>query len=551
LAAQNEFLDQLMGKQPLQALLGFGLLVALYYQVFSMFGSNGDSASGYLRAIDAAQGRLMLADWELPIDTFWSSDLLLSAFLIRVFGMGHNVLTLVPSVWWAAVTTLSLVLTTPGLTGAGRRSAVMCTAVLVGLPLLWGSGKLTVICECFIHVGSITYILAGYALLLRYVDQKQLPVLMAFTFVVAFSTIGDPMVYVVGWLPVLAAAVFFLLCSGGADKKQWKVLLATIVGMVAGSVITRLFASWGLKPEPYATEFVEFQNWWKNFAVLVQSAFIYSGGFFFGLPTGKAHLFEFVVHACRLPLLVAFCVAMFSRGKAYLQTLDRGVRRQAIAELPAFWDALLWVAIVINVAAVLTSHGVKDVHSYRYLLPAYIYGSILTARNIDAYALLRPFVPLSLLLTSLYWAVHAGPHLAEPPVIANLEIRHLRSKLLNLGLSEGFAEYWEAFELTAVTEQHLRVRALTGTDKLSAYTWQAKYEWYYPEQWKDRRFFVVSREDPESGSLRESAVRATFGEPVASDAIGPFKIHIYTAPHPALLDFARQSQQRFAERANR
>jgi hypothetical protein len=526
----------------------FVALTAFYWRVFSLFAHSADTASGFLRSLDFASGNWTLSGWVLAVNHYLTSDVLLSALLSMFVGDNPLIMDLLPAIWWAAVVVTSLRLSSLGLNPAERRTALACVALFLGFPLLWGTSAIGVPVESYIHMGTMLYTLWGYALVNEYVAGGSASALGPFAFLVVFSGIGDPMVYTLGWLPILVtcAVLHYLL----PNSRYRNIGLVTLAGIIAAIVCTKWLAHLGLRPQKMHTAFTEYENWRVNLALFPGFLLRYAGGFCFGLDLRKENLLELLLHLSRIPLLFVL-IGWVVRGAARLLLQVDGRARGHARPLaaPPFFDSLLLCAVLVNCAAVLTSQQVSDWGSLRYLLPGYLYGAILLARHIHSVPLVLPLIPVSLVLSLLFYCKNVLPHLTREAVTAPSSIHWTAGKVAELGLAEGYAEFWEAHVLTVLARGEVKCRALVGNkdNEIHPYWYQSKFTWFFQDAWKGERFFVLTCELPERASLRQEAVFHTFGPPLESHEVQEFRLHIYPMDHPKREQFEREAREALAK----
>lgn len=127
-----------------------------------------------------------------------------------------------------------------GLPVQGRKLRILCVSLLVGLPLIEGPSGIGFIIQSYCHASSVAYIMAGMALAVSIANREGwswAPGLIL-SLVVGASTVGDPMVTILGWLPLLGTCFTHLCLKGGRDRRVWGILVATLVGILGGKVLS-------------------------------------------------------------------------------------------------------------------------------------------------------------------------------------------------------------------------------------------------------------------------------------------------------------------------
>lgn len=522
------------------------LLFFFYRAIFLQFDHNGDSASGYLRALDVAQGNWLLQGWKLPTDHFWSSDVWVHVALFKLFGENGEHMSNAAALQWTLVVLLSWVLSIHGIKVGERRWPLAVTALLIAFPMLWGKHALVFIGFPFIHIGSYAYTLLGYWWIARRASfNLSLHFLQGsvLSLIVTLSIVGDPMPMFTGWLPVCVYASLRLYFFPSESRHCRSYLGWTLLGILGGVLARALLSQLGMLSEKLPSYFVGFEQWPFTFWLGVKFAFQSFGCFLFGEELSARNLPLLAQYASRLPfLLAAFWLAYQSARRCSQAGRDGH-------PFPLnFLDGLLLTAIFVNWAILLTSHHVDDPTKVRLFPPTWLAMSLLLSRSVSSRHLLCRLVLPALLLTvsGFFWQYLPG--FSKPPPIAPHRIHSLAIALDRQGIRQGFGDFWDTHILEVLTRRRVRARALIAVDgQLRAYCWQSPYRWYELSDYQPERFFVIARQGRNSHGFSEEVIEATFGPPAERFRNFDDEILIYNWPHPALEALQEQARKEARE----
>ncbi len=524
------------------------LFLALYFVYCQIFGPtphNSDCASGYLRSLDASRGNWLLLGWRLPLDTFYTTDLWVQVLLIRLFGDQGEHMTRSAAILWAAVVIASLVLSARGLNGRPRWLTLATTFMLVGLPFMWGEGAPTVLAKSYIHIGSYAYILAGYAALQR---GTPLAYLMASACAV-LSIAGDPMVYVVGWIPAFLAYLSFGWLQPAERKVSWSKALFVAASILLGVLCRMMLAKVGMEPDHYPMKFVRFQDWGHTFSSLLSYHFIFFGAWVFGRPASADQLLDLAGCALRIPFLLFTLILVGRLTITLLKNLEASCRKNFQNELSEL-DHLLLCATLISGAALVFAANVRSYEEHRYFVPTYLYMAILAARFLPQVTSLCLLLPVSIGVSLLLYGRFLWVHRSQPIAVVEGTIHQAIHELTLRGLSEGLAEYWDSHRLQAASQGRLHPRTVLANEEghLHAYPWQSKFSDYALDSWKSPRFFFLVTPGSRLAGMSSSSIIREMGPPQEHQKIDQIEILVYPKQHPILEQLAQEASQEAAQR---
>jgi hypothetical protein len=492
------------------------------------YGSS-DNANALLAGHDMLHGNLLLGGWRLPHNSYWLLDLPLFGLSSAVFGLRDVLLAAVP----AAVDTAAIAAgTVVAVTGRPTRRrwwvAAAVVLVLVGLPhpylvffVLQGPHHMATAVVCLIAFGLLAGGGVGGA---RW---------LAGTALLAVAAHSDPFAIGAGIAPVAAAGVVDVVRT----RRLAAVVgpLAAAAGGLAGAFLLGLFLelAGGFTPLPDPPTVV---RWRENLRGTWQVLGALLGLSFPGRLEGGA----LVAHAVGAALFAAGIAGSAIRSLASVirprNGADDGSARLRDRTPSSGWldDVLLFGCGASAALFALLTDPPHQALNARYLLPVLVFGAVLTGRRaIEATAGL-PVAAVaggSLALAAAYLgsplAILRGP-VPENPSVA------VADWLASRDLREGFGQYWVAGLTTVSGRGAVAVRPVMAVDgTLRANRQFASRRWFDGD--RPFRFVVVDRVKPDG--VDEHAAVATFGPPVETGDIGPYRVLVWdrnlsVAPDP-------------------
>lgn len=492
------------------------VLSVLYYCLFGDYPRDSDQANWFRMAQDVAGGNLFLRGWSISADTFWTTETMFEALPTMIFGPDPRIMVAVPAIMWAAVVVASAwaCIAKPGWSWAG----LLLIATILGAPILRGNDPMQMIGRAPMHIGPILYTLLMYVLASRVLDGRGgLPAALACCIVTAVTVAGDPLVIVLGALPI--AAVAALEALERMQRRHVLALAASLGGVVLGRAgVAAIAAGGGLHPFSTPANFVTLQDLGGHIWRGLYSMLLLTGTNFFGRPIKAALPF-----LARLPLLAAMIWATTSVAYA----VGRRLLNQRMQPTFSPFDRILAATVLINIPAGILSDLLTGEWEARYFLPALVFGAILAARLLPANRWLTAAAGGALGLTLIFAVISytKAPVRLRP---MDPQVVRLADRLLGEKLFLGYGSYWSSSVTTVASRGRIGVGAVDvdGAGRIVPRHWNSREDWY--EGFGQRRpFFVLADRRNIESSLAEGPVVATFGAPTRTFETPGFNVLVY------------------------
>ena len=525
-------------------------LAYLYYAIFSPNARNADNASTLLEGMDFWNGNWILKGWVVPPNNFLTSDIALYGLVTAIAGFHPQVLYYSPALLWALAVVLGLGLSHRAGMGRPQLSALLIVLVFLGLPVSL-SGMLS---DSPIHIGTVAYMLGGFMLAGAYARGAARPrlILGAYAGVIAIGTFGDPMMIVLGALPIVATSLLYHFVGAGNHRRHGRLVLASIAAVVFAKAALALAHHYGGFSSPALDlGLVRLRNIGTNFYLGGRALLV-----LFGCEAGDNPSFLKVATVlARAAFALVVVAAVGKTAVALLAAVAQRWRKRAepAATPPDYTNAVLLAGAAINTASFLTSRMVIDGGSTRYLIPGFVFAVILAARTVSGacavtepeprrvlvFARRRFGHPLAVVCGAVAFALSVASVTGSTPVPRRprcLPIRlRGRSRLGSKphGKTDGFSQFWNSNIITVLSGGDVKVRALTGGDDPAPYLWHSKRAWYDADAVNSDTFFVLIRNEG-ADELDAQAVRRLFGVPIAVEQAGPFVVNTYRKDNDGL-----------------
>ena len=527
-------------RNPIGAFLIIACLTAGYFFIFHSFGHTSDEANPLLSAYDMTHGNPLLKGWVEPASTFYCVDLLLIGAFTLVLGKSPVILVLVPALIWAVTVWSAAAIAASYCRPDRKTAAVFSVFVVLGLPTVFATIPIRLITQAPIHIGSIVYAMWLFVLAAKYLSQQSTSrwTMPLFIVVLTLLSMGDP------FSPFFCALPICLACFTFRNtRRAYKLLAATIVGVIAGKGLLRIiFLSGGFEVLGMPASFVQFSNLPANASLLVQGILGLFGADFFGKAVDLAKTNNAfaaflgngpVVVLARLPFVALFCAALWAMTRAVLQATLSPIEKVEPMRVLLFWS----IAVVI--AANLFSTLPINILTSRYLLPMLVFGAILLAIEIPNTPISKAFITGALVI-SLVSLVSGYKAVDNKHRFAADEQQQLTDWLKANDLTQGYGQYWSAGIVTVLSGGKATVHALAATPdgKLAPFVWISSSAWFRkPDDATKDRFVIVDTRDAEPKITQEN-VLSTFGQPQAVYNVGPYIVDVYSpgAAIPSLMN---------------
>ncbi len=391
------------------------------------------------------------------------------------------------------------------------------------------------------HVATITFCLFCFLLAARLVGERggagRVAAWFAFLGLSFLALAGEPFYKYVGLLPILAAAGLAAVRSG-RWRAFFKLSAASLLALAAAKILMDFLQAQGF-------HIVALNPIWEYLAgldTITANLYTYARSLWILLGAGNGNLlwldgagpFVLVRGFLGLRLLTAV-VAVLWTGKIVL------ARKSSASPENAFIDSVLLAGVGLDSAAYLfsTMPGPLDaISTFRYLVPAMVYASILVVRRCGPslsarWSAARPrmraavpavfFTALLLFVPRILEVSRGQPNAAELQLAGYLAAR---------GLHSGYGGYWQSNIITFLSWHKVKVAGLTidQQGKIAPFHWLSKADWYdAPAN------FVVY--DPSDANFNvEAPAIKTFGPPAEIASIDRFRVLIWNRDIHSELD---------------
>lgn len=500
----------------LVSLVAVVLLSFVYFHLFGDYPRDSDQANWFRMAQDVAGGNWVLRGWSISADTFWTTETLFEAVPAAIFGPDPKIMIAVPAVMWALIVVASAwaCVANPRWSPAG----LLLIATILGAPILRGNDPMQMIGRAPMHIGPTLYMLLMFYLAARVMDGRgTLLAALACCLLTAVSVAGDPLVIVLGALPIAAVAAFELL-----DRIERRSVLtagAALGGIVLGrAAVAVIKKAGGLSPYSTPANFVSFQDLGGHIWRGLYSALLLTGTNFFGRPVKAA-----IPFLARLPLLGTMIWATGLVGYHYL----RRVLGHHVAHRFSPFDRILAVSVLINIPAGILSDLLTGDWEARYFLPALVFGAILAARMVPSIRWLNWASGAALALTLIFAAVSYAKYPTHLQAL-DPQVVQLADRLAAEHLDHGYGSYWSSSVTTIASRGRIGVGAVDvdGSGHIVPRHWNSRDDWY-DGFGRTRPFFALADRRNIESSLPKAPIVATFGPPSRTFDIPGFQVLVY------------------------
>lgn len=461
----------------------FILITPLYLVLSLKVPINSDSASVVLLAKDILNGNPFLKGWTLSTGSFYTTDTLVYAIGILLFGLNTKVLYVMSSIVYALIVICCLVLSGRE-QGKYNYTKMIVTLAIIGLPSLFLS---SLIFAQAIHMTAILYTLMAL-IGLSYVQNIKLKYSI-FTVLMTLTAIGDPFSVWFAFAPILL--VYGYKWVNRIELKESMYTLGSTMGSYVFAKI--ILAVIGLNTPGVRPTFVEFEKIGLNFSLTVNGILSLFDANVFGKPISDLKTIVTAIHFIGLILVVIATIKIFQSWR----------KQNSI-------NQIFTLCIVSGLLEYLFSNMPIDITTTRYLTHTIIFGSVLVGRLLPELSFAENRKRFVIAFSLVYLATFIQPLSLHP--IETKEQR-LSRFLESQHLESGFAPYWASHVVTLHTEGRVKVRPVVANPQgeIKPFEWMSKDVWY-----TDEGSFIIF-DSSNWGNVNEVTATKTFGKP--SDVI--------------------------------
>ncbi|HEX6527995.1 MAG TPA: hypothetical protein VF070_49430 [Streptosporangiaceae bacterium] len=522
------------------ALLAAGLFT-LYLRVSRTYPENSDEANILLMAWDMMHGHVMLHGWAMSDVSFYTTELPQYALLESFLGLAPDTAHVGAAMTYTLVVLLAAILArgkkSQVPSGEGAIRMLLAAGILIAPEL--GTGVFILLLSVG-HIGTAVPLMLTWLVIDR--GRRRWPEAVAVGLLLAWALIADPLVLVVGILPLVAVCMLRVFRTFPAVAREvgrsalrravarasgYELALAVAAGAAYGlALITEglLHYNGGYRVHSVGYQLSSPAQWPQHMWVTIQGWLAMFGGWPWG---SAADNFFAVMHMAGVGL-VAW--AMWRVARRFFR-------------YPGLVDQVLLTGIVFNVVlyvpSALASGSALNAREYAIALP---YGAVLAGRTLGqslrfslpvwatwAYGPLRAgrvrlAIPALAAVSGCYLASlgYSAAQPAAPP--AN---HQLTAWLAAHNLTYGISGYWQSSIVTVDSEGKIAIRAVDPWD-LRRDWWESKRSWYYPGT--HTATFLVTQSQPGFFNYWQpfSSPTSTFGQPFTTYQVGSYTVYVWS-----------------------
>ena len=377
-----------------------------------------------------------------------------------------------------------------------------------------------------VHTGAVFLCLVSfllvYGIFSKNSDEKKKKVYISLLFLCfLFVTIGDLLFVMEGIAPIIMICFFGLLDADEAeDKKQYiQIVGITILAIICAFLWEKIYFSvGGADKNSFMEDFLFFKpkKWVDRFLSFLTGSMTLSMGDFGG---GKVTDFWNLLKGINfLVLLISF---VFVIKNLY------GLVKQKIKMLDMM-SALLSCSVFMAFLSYLLTTKSEE----RYITIVPLACGIIFIRNIDSIINVknkRFCIGFIVILSLLSLVGKTGEVSKYIQYVPNEEKCELVEFLEEHGLEKGYASFWNASDLTVLSENRIKVRhIIINENGMEMYKWFAKNEWYLEEA----EFVVIDNKKRDGGEsdsygVSETNIKNSFGEAFERFEVGNYIVLVY------------------------
>ncbi len=514
--------------------IALGLLalveLALLLKASSLVTLNSDHVQSFATAGEILRGNVLLRGWVMADDNFYLSNT--PFFVLTRLLYGRSLPTLYVATFLIYVVLLAAAIRIVVINARDRFALIAGLAALLfylGTP---DSGSLApAVLAGGNHVAVMTYaVLAWLALdtALKAEAPRARRLSMAFFAAAAFiAMMSDPFAVVVFAIPTVIALIFALLTPD--RRPAYAGLIAiTLASLVAAQLALAAVAALGgfTTVINHSLIFVHSGNLGRNAMGVFFGLQWMSGGYLYGRTLDTIPTLIAIARLLGLGLMLAAVATALRRG---LRCADGFDLRFVLA-----------LAVLIDLASCLASDSYTGAlvalpftgaYANRYLIPALLFGGILTALELPALlgrvgapALrwsLAALCGVAMIAAATQFAVQGIAQWHESPAAARGPGAKAAAWLLSRGLTHGVGSYWTGLLITAVSGEKVTVRAVIGRDgRLAPFAWLTNMNWYRDAP---RPQFVIYEPQANFG-ISPQTIAATYGPATAIEHVEGYDV---------------------------
>lgn len=511
----------------IQSIALITVLLTVYFSysigLFLRVGINSDYSNLVLEASDILSGNVFLSDWNLTGITFITTDLLY--FIIGVAVAGTTV-----NAYYVAVILMYFTL----LAGAlfllktkGKRTNWIDVVIFLavgGMPSIYACDIL----RAHTAVPAFTFFAIYFGIKAYYLIattnkwQRNICFTM-FTLLLTLCCAGDPIALIIAIVPIVLICLYNLTGNNIINKKLNIIFLSlSIASVILGKLIDTLFFMAGDANKNSFLEqktFTDIDTIRDKFKIYLSSILGMFNASFFG-----EKLMTINTLWCFLRIIVVLFSFYIMFKSIYNFLKHRNTDMVSVVLSLGF--------LLMSLIFILTDIAV-DINSARYIGYLPILSAVLIVRYFKYNDTLITRIANKKIskksLIVVYSIVLILSNLApvdfKKPVTSQ---DNLAKFLVENGLKNGYAKFWNASHVTLASEGKVNVRAVVyDNDKnIQKFTWFCKNSWYTPDS---SNFVVIENSDSSNDGfgITKESVKKCIGKPGKVLSFENYTIYVY------------------------
>jgi hypothetical protein len=526
------------------------VLMYCYLRIAGTVPVLSDGAANALQARDMLHGNLLLPGWWVTDVSFLTTELPQYALVIAAAGLRPEVVHICAAMTYTLLVLLAAYVARGRASGAEGLVRALVATVIILAPEP-GAASWILLSDPD-HVGTGVPLLLLLLVLDRARAARWVP---AAAFVIlAWASVGDPLVEVVGALPLavvcLARVLLCLVRRRGTIRTQWYELslaAAALLSVLAARAVALLIpALGGFQMNQGTSGIIPLGRVPANVPLVVRSVLAVFGADFQDAPAGGGnHAINLAFAAVHLIGLALVLTAVVAAAWGLVTSLARLGRARSDGQAQADGGVaagdlvpdVIVVAIVVNVVAYLLAFRITNIYAAHEIGPVLALGAALAGRELGgplarACGLgsgTRPrgrlarvaVLPALVALLACYGAMlgFAAAQRQTPPANAALAVW-----LRQHGLNSGLAGYWEASVVTLESGGSITMGSIVPlrSHQLAPRHWEQDMRLYDPAG-HYASFVVLAPDSPFTGK----DVLRTFGQPAATYRFKAYTIMVW------------------------
>lgn len=453
----------------------FTILSVVYSLIAKNTLPNSDVISSFREARDILNGNILLSGWKLSTVSFYFTEIIPYALAIKIIGFNEHLYYIVPGIFMGVLVTISLYVS-----NHNRNLSFYAVLATFAMPTSFSSSIMLIAC---IHIGAYILILLCLVLLEQYRLKGSLKLLLTYMIMLSTLSFSDDIAKYAFIIPVILVCLYRVAL--GIYKQEninyrYVVLIAsTAVSIAVSKCISFFFLHFGGFTLPGITtpHFVDFSQLTNNISLTIQGTFHFFGGYVFGMEIGDKRTFFSLIKV----IFIFSFIYLSTRCILKFKDLD-------------FFCQVLVASSLLMFFAYLLSDRPTNLFSIRYIVPTFVFMSIVISRSAFAFSAKRNIaISLIVILLSI-------PSLAtlRNTVNTNDVTIELRNFLHESGYNRGYASFWFASSVAGFSDINVAPYELRN-NQFVQYNGLSKSEWYKA----GAEFLIADDEDQIGNAIRQ------------------------------------------------